>query len=179
MTPAKGKPRSALSARLLTLHSETNQPEPCELPNGVVIQPLTRTRMQGLHEAELKKYFLQQSLAYRIALVQNPPTLPEDASDEQKAAHDRELEELDKSPAVLDELTKQISSADDDWHKAFFGDSCTAVLDFFEDKPGLWNEFMPDLKAEFLPAVPDNGVCATCGHVKDEEAAGKAPESST
>jgi hypothetical protein len=177
--PPRVKQRSALSERLLKLHTETNLPEACELPNGVVIQPLTRTRMQGLHDAELKKYFLQQTLAHRIGLLQSPPKLPEAATEEQTAQYVSDLAKFEKLPEDIDELSKQISRADDDWYKAFFGESCSAVLDFFEDKPELWEEFMPDIKAEFLPATPDTGVCATCGHVNDEEAAGKAPESST
>lgn len=98
------------------------------------------------------------------------------------AAHDAALAAWDKRTAAVNRKVESINaesrSANDDFDRAFFGTAYEAVIDYFEDKPTLWELFVPDIKAEFLPPAPHDGKCTTCGRM-DEEQAGKVPESST
>jgi hypothetical protein len=176
----KQQPRSALSARLLELSAETNNPEPYPVTETLIVYPPTRTRRKAMNAAEMKMYLCSQLLSQAINTSSSPePELPEDPTDEQQVEHAQWLVDRAEAQAKLAGINEQHDSAEIDYEKAFFGDSYKAVMEFFEDKPLLWDKFVPDIRAEFLPVVPDNGQCPTCGHVGDEEAAGKAPESLT
>lgn len=180
MSTATKKNPSGLSARLLELHAETNVREPYEIADGIVVTPLTRTRSRALHQAEAKKYIASQVWARRAATViaEDPPTPPENPTDEQRAEYDAALKAWTTSFDV-DRVHQQMADADAEWEHAFFGDAHDAVMEFFEDKPALWDKFIVDIKKALLPAEPDSGTCPTCGHIVDEDQAGKAPGSST
>lgn len=192
--------RSAMSPRLLALHGETNDPEPYPVTDDIIVQPLTRTRMHDLHAAELAKYFAQNLLARRAAAaVTAEPTAPVPAPDlpadhdeaqlaawvaattahqELTAAYEAAMTEW-KNAFNLDGIQAQIDEAEAAYDRAFFGDAYDAVIEFFEDKPALWDKFIVDIRDEFLPRTPESGVCPTCGRTTDADLAGKAPESST
>lgn len=158
MAPAKVKqPRSALSARLLALHAETNLPQPYEVTEGLVVSPPGRKRSQAMSDAETRLYLYS-------ALLQQAVTREEAAGED-----------------VLNGLSAEITKAREDYERAFFGDAYDAVTAYFDDDSlptQFYGAFVEDIKAEFLPAAPDDGKCATCGRV-DEETAGKEPAPST
>lgn len=93
--------------------------------------------------------------------------------------------DVERLESAMNDLATQIKDRGDDYTRALFGDAHDDVMAFFADQPvDLWNAFVEDIKSEFglspKPSqVPDDGKCASCGHVEDEEQAGKAPESST
>lgn len=179
--PEKVKqPRSAMSARLLELTAEYSTPQPYEVTGSIVVQPPTRTRRKAMNAAEMKMYLCSQLLSQAISAVAAPePEVGDEPTDDQlRARVEWEMTRRDAQEKV-DGLNEQHADAETDFEKAFFGDAYEAVMEFFEDKPLLWDKFVPDIRSEFLPAVPDDGKCPTCGHVEDEEAAGKAPESLT
>ena len=172
---------TGMSARLLELNGEEKEPQPYEVTDTITVFPLTRTREKALHSAELKKFFAQALLSRRAALasLELPPAprpLPEDATEEQiaenLAEHEAVVEEW-KNAFDIDGAQRQIQVADEEFERAFFGDAYDDVIEFFEDKPSLWNKFLPDIKAEFLPKTPD-----PAGDT-EEQREGKAPESST
>lgn len=196
--------RSAMSPRLLQLAAETNIPQPYPVTDDITVMPLTRTRMNALQAAEMKLYALRGLLNNQIirkadsepAPVAGPePVLAEDARDEQRAeyedAHNNwELQRAadaklhadwvaiqDAAISEIESIREQLDDAQQEYERAFFGEAYAAVIDYFEDKPLLWNKFSVDIKNEFLPPAPHNGVCATCGHT-DEAQAGKAESSS-
>lgn len=175
------QPRSAMSARLLELTAEYTTPEPYEVLTGsIVVQPPTRTRRKAMNAAEMKMYMCSQLLMQAINAVAAPePELGDEPTPEEISAHNAWEDARQAAQEKVDGLNQQHAEAETDFEKAFFGDAHDAVMEFFEDKPALWDKFVPDIRSEFLPAVPDDGKCPTCGHVEDEEAAGKAPESST
>jgi hypothetical protein len=176
--PAK---TTAMSARLLELNGESVDPEPYEVTDTITVQPLTRTREKALHSAELKKFFASALLSRRAALasLEVPPAareLPEDATDEERAQalaeHESIVEEW-KNAFDIEGAQRQVQAADEEYERAFFGDAYDAVIEFFEDRPRLWNKFLPDIQAQFLPKEPDPAGDS------EEERAGKGPESST
>ncbi|MCT7369463.1 hypothetical protein [Mycolicibacterium llatzerense] len=91
---------------------------------------------------------------------------------------------VEKIQGSIDELAKQISQHGDDYSRALFGPAHDDVMAYFGDEDvEVWNLFIVDIKEQFgvIPKasqVPDDGRCATCGHIEDEESAGKVPESS-
>ncbi|WP_458317108.1 hypothetical protein [Mycolicibacterium brisbanense] len=93
--------------------------------------------------------------------------------------------DVDKLEATMKDLAAEIEARSDDYSRALFGDAYDDVMEFFAGQPvELWNAFVTDIKEEFGVApkhaqVPEDGKCTSCGHVIDEEQAGKAPESST
>lgn len=184
-----------MSQRLLDLAVETNTPQPYPITDSIVVAPLTRTRTRDLNAAELERYLLCGLLNRVVATPLGPepvvppePDLPEEPTAEQQEAYDEWAQTRDAHAAWVAsrdgaetraaELNAKIAEAETRYDKAFFGDAYAKVMEYFEDKPQLWEKFVPDIRAEFLPPAPDNGVCPTCGHV-DEEQAGKAQASST
>jgi hypothetical protein len=90
-------------------------------------------------------------------------------------------EDQEDAESAMNALTAEVTKASEDYDRAFFGDAYEAVVKYFEDDAipvQMWTAFVEDIRSEFLPAVPEDGKCPTCGHVEDEEALGKAPESS-
>lgn len=200
----KRKPTAAptMSPRLAELAAETNTPQPYAVTTAIVVTPPTRTRRRGMHEAEMAMFMSRQMLAGALAAAAEPapsaPTEPpppaEDASDEDRAEHEAAVTALraDHDAAVaawearmesmqqqVKQINAQTQNAVDDYDRAFFGDAYPEVMAFFEDKPGLWERFIPDIKSEFLPKAPDDGKCPTCGTLTDEESAKKALASTT
>lgn len=172
-----------MSARLLELHAETNNPEPYEITDQLVVTPPTRTRVKAMNTAEMKLYFSQQVLNEALSRASVPrPVLADGATDDQRLAHAQAVGEWTAGRITDEELAaigEQVSAAEAEYERAFFGDVYDDLIEFFEDKPGLWAKFVPDIKTAFGPKAPEDGVCPSCGKVVDEESAGKAPESST
>lgn len=84
------------------------------------------------------------------------------------------------TPAEVQELNETIEAADQAYTEGLLGEQELPRVDaFFADK-GEWERqaFIEAVKKQFLQ-LPDAGECPTCGHVLDEDAAGKGPESST
>lgn len=179
-----GRTSTALSARLLELAAQTNDPQPYEVTDAITVTPPTRTRRTAMNAAEAKLYIARSLLAKAVdRATAAGPVLPADPSDEQRAEHATAAAAWEQQAARAEEqvnnLNAEIGKATQDYERAFFGDVYDAVIEYFEDKPNLWDLFIPDIKAEFLPPAPDNGVCPQCGRVDDEEAAERAPKSST
>lgn len=177
----------AMSARLLELSAETNLPDPYPVTDTIVIQPPTRTRRKAMYEAEMTMYMTRRMLAQALRDAAEPaPTPPaeQDVTEEQRAEFDVLHADWAARMAThqgrIDSINSQVQAASDDYDRAFFGeDMYQAVIDYFEDKPTLWDLFMPDIKSEFLPKAPSDGTCRECGQIVDEDAAGKALASST
>lgn len=174
--------RTAMSDRLLKLAAETNDPQPYPVTAEITVYPPTRTRQKAMNAAEAQLYLLGTLQAQAFKRTAQPrPVIPEDATDEQVAEHAAALAnwqaEADGIEALTSGIRDKIAAATADYERAFFGDAHDAVMHYFEDKPLLWDLFIPDIKAEFLPPAPDNGACPTCGHIEDEEAAASAPKS--
>lgn len=104
---------------------------------------------------------------------------------EWETLHSKWEADVEKLESTMSELAEQMTKHGDDYSKALFGPAHDDVMAYFADQPvELWNAFVEDIKDQFglspKPSqVPDDGKCASCGHVTDEEQAGKAPESST
>jgi hypothetical protein len=155
--PKKQAPRSAMSARLSALHAETNLPKPYEVADGITVTPPGRKRSQAMADAEARIYVNQ-------ALLQAALKPDAEATQEQ-----------------LSTLSDEVTKARTDYEKAFFGDAYDKVIAYFDDESiptKLWEAFVVDIRNEFLPVAPEDGVCPTCGHV-DDETAGKELEPST
>ncbi len=170
---------SSMSARLLELAAETDTPDPYPITETLVIQPLTRARRKAMNEAELKMFVLKQLLAQGMsAAAAKEPELPADPTGEQQAAHDAWAAARADAEEKVDGYNTQHAEAQDDYERAFFGPVYDKVIEYFEDKPLLWDKFIPDIQSQFLPAAPYDGKCPECGRI-DPEQAGKALESST
>lgn len=184
MTQKGKQPRSAMSARLLELSAEFSTPEPYPVTDTIVVQPPTRTRRKAMNAAEMKMYLCSQLLAQALNAASAPePEVADEPTDPKQfdkvTAHAEWSVAREAAQEKVTGINEQHAAAEADFEKAFFGDAYDAVIEYFEDKPLVWDKFVPDIRSEFLPAVPDDGKCPTCGRVNDEEAAGKAPESST
>ena len=175
---------NAMSKRLMELAAETVTPEPYQVTDSITVTPLTRTRRTAMNDAELRIWVLRQVLAEKLATVKRPrPSLDdENPTEEQLDAHrlatlvwETQRTQLE---AETEEVGDKLTAATDDYDRAFFGDAYDDVVAYFEDKPALWELFVPDIKAQLLPAGPPDGICPTCGHT-DTATAGKAETSST
>lgn len=173
-----------MSDRLARLHAETNDPEPYPVTDDIIVYPPTRTRHREMGDAEMSLFLLTGLRAQAVDRSTDPaPALPENPSEEQRVEHavalaDWQLQN-DSIEGKLAEINDKIAESTADYERAFFGDAYDDIIDFFEDKPALWDKFVADIKSEFLPSAPADGKCPTCGRVEDEEAAERAPKSST
>lgn len=176
----------SLSERLLKLSIDSNIPEPYEVSETITVEPLTRKRGKAMTDAHMRLYVGQSLLSTAMSQTNSPrPARPgHDAPPEQLDAYQKAIElwegEINRSEETINGLNEQIRKASDDYDRAFFGDAYEDVIAFFEEQPQrLWDAFVADIRSEFLPAAPKDGVCPACGHVEDEEEAGKALSSST
>lgn len=171
-----------LSERLLKLQLETGVAEPYKITSDLSVEPLTKTRGTALNEAAMRLGILQSLLSHAISQSIPRPTRPDyNAPADEHDAYAKAVEEWTAEVERHDETTNaiagKIGEAELDYNRAFFGDAYDDVMAFFESQPQkLWDAFVVDIKREFLPPQPDNGVCPTCGHA-DAETAGKVPES--
>lgn len=88
----------------------------------------------------------------------------------------------DNLDTLADQLTVDSKAAAEQYNRALFGAAYDDVMALSEDwDPLFWDEFLNDVNAHFSSGAnpPEDGTCRTCGQVIDEEAAGKAPSSST
>lgn len=89
-------------------------------------------------------------------------------------------ENLTAASKTIDEHTDLVRKAEIDYDRAFFGESYDDLTEFFDDQDEtLWTEFIGDVRKHWAPSEPDEGTCGTCGHVEDEEEAGKDTKSLT
>lgn len=149
-TPSVGVP----AGRLLELQLETLIPEPYVVTDQITLTPPTRARADKIREAQMLM------MAYNAILT--------DAMGQAGITED-----------TLNGIIKHISEADRAYKEALMGDGYAAVTAFLATQDAqLATAFERDLVKQFFPNQPVDGKCGTCGHVIDEEAAGKAPASS-
>lgn len=147
-TPVAGVP----AGRLLELQQETNLPQPYVVSDTITVIPPTKARADKIREAQMVVLIYNQLLNEALS---------------------RSVTEEE-----LNGLTKYIKEAEHTYNEAFFGDQYDNVVAFFsglDDR--LWQAFEKDIQRQFFPNQPVDGKCGTCGHVIDEDAAGKAPGS--
>lgn len=160
MTVKKTSPRPALrpssgvpAGRLLELQLETNIPKPYVVTDQLTIAPPTKARADKIREAQM------------VVMVYN--TLLSEAMRRPNTDED-----------TLNGLTKYITDAEKTYTDALFGEHHEAITELLltlDDQ--LAQAFQKDIVKQFFPDQPVDGKCGTCGHVIDEEAAGKAPAS--
>jgi hypothetical protein len=137
------------AGRLAELQAATNLPTPYVVTDDIVITPPTKARGDEIRESQMVVMIYNQLLNEAMGR-----TVTEDE---------------------LNGLTKYIKEAEQKFNEAFFGDQYDAVVAFFANQDdGLWKAFQTDIQKQFFPAQPVDGKCGTCGHVLDEDAAGKA-----
>jgi hypothetical protein len=148
-TPMFGVP----AGRLLELQQETSLPQPYVVTDTIVITPPTKTRADKIRESQMVVMIYSQLLNEAL----------------QRSVTEDEM----------NGLTKYIREAEQAYNEAFFGDQFDNVVAFFATQDDqLWKAFEVDIQKRFFPNQPVDGKCGTCGHVLDEDAAGKAPTSS-
>jgi hypothetical protein len=167
----------ALSERLLKLSAATNLPQPYQVTDTLVITPPTMKRGTEMRSAHMSMLVAQTLLAEAMRRGNDPRPRPEDFPD--TAAHDAAVAQWsadgDANEKAMNDLAAQVRDAEDAYNRAFFGEAFDDVMAFFESQPqALWDAFVTDIKDEFLPSQPRDGLCPTCGHITDEEQAGKA-----
>lgn len=143
------QPYGVPAGRLLELQMETVTPEPYVVTDQITIMPPTKERADKIREQQYAIMYAQTMLNSAIA---NPEVQQE----------------------VLNALGESIKNAQNAFNEALFGDQYEDVLAFFADQPDkLWQAFEVDIQKQFFPSLPVSGTCPACGHVTDEEAAGK------
>ena len=123
------------AGRLLELSLETNLPAPYVVSDGIAVQPPTMNSAKKLNAAH-------QSVVFYGAILSGMLRRGGDnaATTEQ-----------------LTEVSKLIESSEDDYNRAFFGDAHDAVMAFFAERPQqLWDAFIKDIRAHFLPSEPSD-----------------------
>lgn len=194
-TPKFGTP----TGKFLELSQKTNKPGSYEITAQLAVAPPTKRRREQMRDAEQRMVIgqAQLNIAYSLANVPSPPmpaTPPKpDGDDEQAAAAAEYKQDLAQWKAEvaqwrdnlfaaqqqIAEYTAQIKQADADYDRAFLGDDYEKIVEFFDEQgESLWDEFRVDLSKHWLPSRPDDGTCPTCGHIDDEDTAGKAIKSS-
>lgn len=158
---ASAAPTDELSKRLHDLFSKTVVPQPYQVTDKIVVQPLTKTTREQL--SELRNQRMVGNFFLAEALKRQGEQAPTDAD--------------------LAELTKIVQDTDDTYNRLFFGPAHDAVMAFFADRPPEhWDAFCKDINEQFMPSGatgPAEGKCPHCGTVVDEEQAGKGSASST
>lgn len=143
--PTSGVP----AGRLAELQLETNLPQPYVVTDGITVTPPTKVRADVIRESQMVVMIYTQLLNEALS---------------------RSVTEEE-----LNGLTKYIKKAEQDYNVAFFGDQYDNVVAFFANQSDqLWTAFQADIQKQFFPSQPKDGKCGTCGHVLDEDAAGKA-----
>lgn len=176
------KVTGGLSERLMKLAANTTLPQPYEVTGSITVQPLTMKRSTELREAHMSMLVAQTLLAEAMRRSGDTRPAPDDFADTDayEAAVAEWEADADANEKAMQDLAQQVRDAEDAYNRAFFGDAFDDVIAFFESQPqALWDAFVNDIKEEFLPTHPRDGVCKTCGHVVDEEEAGKGRKSST
>lgn len=184
-TGAVPSPFGVASERLMKLSIESKVPDPYPVTDRISVAPLTKKRGTALREAHMSILVYQTLLSEAMRQSNAAPTPPPaDASEEETAAHQAAVATWEASiknnEEVMQALSQNITDAETAYNKAFFGDAHDDVMAYFEQQPQkLWDAFVTDIKAEFLPAMPTGGVCPTCGNVEDQAEVGKPLTSST
>lgn len=167
------------AGRLLELIRETTTVEPYEAFEGVFLHPPTKRASKAIDSAQLTIYISQAALAEALqrANAEAPEHPGKDATPEQLDGWESDVVAWRTRKLAGEEDMKafqvKIAEATVESDRAFFGAHYDSLMDFFEDQPkALWDAFVRQINDHFAPHVPDDGVCAQCGHV-DEEQAGK------
>lgn len=103
---------------------------------------------------------------------------------EWEGLHEKWDAEIDLLSETIESISTRTKKFSDDYTRALFGGVYDQVREYFSEQPiELWNAFVEDIKEHFglspkASQAPEDGRCKECGHIEDEEQAGKAPESS-
>lgn len=152
---AGGEPTGKWAEVLAKTRAEGKAIEPFEVTADLVLYPPTPARSKAMSAATLAA---QAAIAASVNAVQYGATADE-----------------------VTAIRQRMEAADLAYTEALFGaDKLPAVEAFFADK-GEWERqaFIDAVKKQFLRLPEQDGVCETCGHVFDEDAAGKGDGSST
>src|SRR5689334_19217891 len=86
---------TALSARLMELAAQTNDPQPYPVTDTIVVPPPTRTRRTAMNNAEQTLFVLRSLMASALdrATVGGPAALSADATDEQRQVREAAVAE--------------------------------------------------------------------------------------
>lgn len=171
---------AAPSGRFAQLLAEVHTPDPYEITERLVVQPPSFRQQQEITACQgafaVANNQLQELLTARPVKVIDPETGQPRLDAEGKEVTEMQIPEVD--PQILQRINQVVEQSADRYNRALFGESYGAVMEFFEDRPAAeWNAFYKDIQNEFLP-LPEDGKCPTCGHLHDEEQAGK-PTAST
>lgn len=187
------------AGRLLELTLEVKTPEPYVVTDRITIYPPTKKTAARLDELNwavvTNKAILQEALRRNMEDSPTPAKVKraEDMSDEDfeaavVKADEEHVASVDAwqsrtlaSGELIKELQAKVEEDTIEWNRVFFGNRYDELQEFFDDRPKqLWERFVDDIRSDFLSTnSPDDGVCSKCGHVTDEDAAGKGSESST
>lgn len=184
--PRKAAPRSGKKAaplratpteakyigRFAELITEVDDDEPYQITETVAIQPPSKARMQEIIEAQT---------AYVVARGQVEAMMSPLVDEAGEVVRDENqqpiLPQLNRE--TLQQVEALVQKAAESYDRALFGDAYGDIMRMSQSWTGKrWNAFYEDVQNTFLP-VPQDGRCPQCGNIVDEEAAGKAPASST
>lgn len=170
------------AGRLLELTLEVKTPEPYVVTDRITIYPPTKKTAARLDELNwavvTNKAILQEALRRNM---EPRPDVKDLSVDEAVEAVEAWESRTLASGDLIKELQERVTEDTTEWSRVFFGEHYDDLQQFFDDRPKqLWERFVDDIRTEFLSTTaPDDGVCSKCGHVTDEEAAGKDSKSST
>lgn len=173
-----GKP----AGRLLELTLEVKTPDPYVVTDKITIAPPTKKTSARLDELNWSVVTNQAILQEAIRRNMEPRPNVTDMTDEDAAVAVQAWENRALAAGdLITELREKVSDDTTEWNRVFFGDQYDNLQAFFDDKPKqLWDRFVDDIRSDFLNTnEPEDGVCAECGHVLDEDAAGNVSASST
>jgi hypothetical protein len=170
---------AAPSGRFAALLAEVHIPEPYEITAKLVIMPPSWRQQQEITACQ-GAFAVANSQLQEMLTPQLVPQLDDEGKpildDEGKPVMKMEVLEVD--PARISRINEIVEKSADRYNRALFGEQYGAVMEFFQDRPAAeWNAFYKDIQNEFMP-LPEGGACPTCGHIFDEEQAGK-PDAST
>ena len=164
-------PREEPIGRFAQLKAETKLLEPYEITASLKIQPPDKARLASIIATQTTYSIARGQMEAMIS-----PLTDENGEIIKDEAGQPILPQLNVKH--LEQLQELVAKSAEEYDRALFGDAYESVMAYFQDEQGvMWSAFYKDVQDEFLP-IPDSGKCPTCGHVVDQEQAGKPPESS-
>jgi hypothetical protein len=173
LAPVHAHP-AAPAGRFAELMADVHVPEPYVITEQLKVMPPTRQQMAEIQASQAAFAIANTQLQEMLT-----PVSKEKLGDDGKPELDAEgkpvlIEELPAvDPAHLERIQQVTFGATERYNRALLGDAYAAVMEYFDDKPvQVWNAFYADIQNEFMP-VPEDGRCPTCGHIDDQDQAGK------